>query len=98
MNVGYLIRLEAKTGKEADIERILQNTLARVQHEPGITTWFAFRLGPSTFGIFDVFRDEQALQAHFSEEALARMQEADELLAQPRIMEKVDILAAKLPG
>src|SRR6266700_6847671 len=97
MNVGYLIRLEAKTGKEADIERILQNTLARVQQEPGIIAWFAFRLGPSTFGIFDVFRDEQALQAHFSEEDLARMQEADELLAQPRIMEKIDILAAKLP-
>jgi len=97
VTVGYLIRLVAKHGKETDVERILQNTLARVQKEPGITAWFGFRLGPSTFGIFDAFPDEDQRLTHFSEETLARMQQADELLAQPRIMEKVDILAAKLP-
>jgi len=60
--------------------------------------WFGIRLGPTTFGIFDAFPDEAGRQAHLSGKvAVALMAKASELLAQPPLIEKVDVLAAKLP-
>jgi quinol monooxygenase YgiN len=67
--------------------------------EPATIAWFAIRLGPSTFGIFDAFPDEAGRQAHLSGRvAAALMAKASELLAQPPVIEKVEVLAAKLPG
>ena len=98
VKVALLVRLEAKLGKEADVESFLRDGLSVVQEEPATTVWFAIRLGPSTFGIFDAFPDEAGRQAHLSGRvAAALMAKASELLAQPPIIEKVDILAVKLP-
>jgi quinol monooxygenase YgiN len=94
-----LVRLEAKPGKEAEVESFLRGGLPIVQEEPATTAWFAIRLGPSTFGIFDAFPDEAGRQAHLSGRvAAALMAKASELLAKPPVIEKVDVLAAKLPG
>jgi quinol monooxygenase YgiN len=93
-----LVRLEAKPGKEAEVESFLRGGLAVVMEEPATTAWFAIRLGPSAFGIFDAFPDEAGRQAHLSGRvAAALMAKASELLAQPPVIEKVDVLAAKLP-
>ena len=98
VSVALLVRLEAKPGKEADVESFLRGGLAIVQGEPATTAWFAIRLGRSTFGIFDAFPDEAGRQAHLSGRvAAALMAKAPELLAQPPTIEKVDVLAAKLP-
>ncbi|GAC1356256.1 MAG: antibiotic biosynthesis monooxygenase [Ktedonobacteraceae bacterium] len=94
-----LVRLEAKPGKEADVEKFLHGGLPIVQEEPATITWYAIRLGPSTFGIFDTFPDEAGRQAHLSGRvAAALMANASELLAQPPSIEQVDVLTAKLPG
>ena len=99
VNVALLVRLEAKPGKEAEVEEFLRGGLAVVQDEPATTAWFAIRLGPSTFGIFDAFPDESGRQAHLSGRvAAALMAKASDLLATPPSIEKVDVLAAKLPG
>jgi quinol monooxygenase YgiN len=99
VNVALLVRLEAKPGKEADVENFLRGGLAIVQEEPATTTWYALRLGPTTFGIFDSFPNEAGRQAHLTGRvAAALMAQASELLAQPPAIEKVDILAAKLPA
>jgi quinol monooxygenase YgiN len=99
VTVALFVRLEAKPGKEADVETFLRAGLPVVQEEPATTAWFAIRLGPSTFGIFDVFPDEAGRQAHLSGRvATALMAKAPELLAQPPVIERVDVLAAKLPG
>jgi quinol monooxygenase YgiN len=99
VKVALFVRLEAKPGKEADVENFLRGGLAVVQQEPATTAWFALRLGPSTFGIFDAFPDEPGRQAHLSGQvAAALMAKAPELLSQPPVIEKVDVLAAKLPG
>jgi quinol monooxygenase YgiN len=99
VTVALFVRLEAKPGKEADVENFLRGGLAVVQQEPATTAWFALRLGPSTFGIFDAFPDEAGRQAHLSGKvAAALMAKAPELLSQPPVIEKVDVLAAKLPG
>jgi len=92
------VRLEAKSGKEAEVETFLRGGLAIVQQEPATTAWFALRMGPSTFGIFDAFPDDAGRQAHLSGRvAAALMAKASELLAKPPAIEKVDVLAAKLP-
>ena len=98
VKVALFVRLEAKPGKEAEVEKFLMGGLPIVQGEPATTAWFAIRLGPSTFGIFDAFPDEEGRQAHLSGQvAAALMAKAPELLAKPPEIEKVDVLAAKLP-
>lgn len=97
--VALLVRLEAKPGKEKEVEDFLRGGLSIVQEEPATTAWFAIRLGPSTFGIFDAFPDEAGRQAHLSGRvAAALMAKAPELLAKSPDIQKVDVLAAKLPG
>jgi quinol monooxygenase YgiN len=98
VTVALLVRIEAKPGKEAEVESFLRSGLAIVEGEPATTVWFGIRLGPSTFGIFDAFPDEAGRQAHLSGRvAAALMEKAPDLFAQPPTIEKVDVLAAKLP-
>jgi quinol monooxygenase YgiN len=69
-----------------------------VQQEPATTTWYALKLGPSTYGIFDTFADEAGRQAHLTGRvAAALMAKAPELFSKPPAIERIDILAAKLP-
>jgi quinol monooxygenase YgiN len=99
VKTALLVRLEAKPGKAADVEIFLRGGLAVVQQEPATIAWFALRLGPSTFGIFDAFPDDAGRQAHLTGKvAAALMAQAAELFSQPPVIEKVDVLAAKLPG
>jgi quinol monooxygenase YgiN len=99
VTVGLLVRLVAKPGKEAEVASFLEGGLALVQEEPATIAWFAIRLGPSEFGIFDAFPDDAGRQAHLGGQvAAALMAQAPELLAQPPAIEPVDVLAAKLPG
>jgi quinol monooxygenase YgiN len=97
-NVALWVRLDAKPGKEAEVEQFLRGGLDIVQQEPATVTWYALRLGPSTFGIFDTFPDDAGRQAHLNGRvAAALMAKAGELLSQPPKIEQVDVLAAKLP-
>ena len=93
------VRLEAKPGKEATLKAFLESALPLAQGEVTTPVWFALQFGPSTFGIFDAFADEAGRQAHLGGAiAAALMSKADELLAAPPTIEKVDLVAAKLPG
>ena len=93
------VRLEAKPGKEKEVEDFLKSGLSMVEEEPKTMVWFGIRLGPSTFGIFDAFPDEQGRQAHLSGKvAAALMTRAPELLLKPPVIEKIEVLASKLPG
>ena len=97
VSVGLFVRLEAKPGKEEELENFLRSALPLAQQEPATIVWFAIRLGPSTFGIFDAFPDEAGRRAHLAGPiAGALMAKAPELLAQPPSIEMLDVLAAKL--
>src|SRR5438094_94014 len=50
--------LEAKSGKEAEVEKFLQAGQGLVEAEPKTVSWFAIKIGPSTYGIFDTFADD----------------------------------------
>jgi quinol monooxygenase YgiN len=98
VTVALFVRLEAKPGKQAEVEAFLRGGLPLAEAEPATTAWFALRMGPSTFGIFDAFPDESGRQAHLTGPiAAALMAQASNLLAEPPAIDKVDVLAAKLP-
>ena len=99
VTVGLLVRLEAKPGKEDEVAQLLRDGLSLVLEEPATPAWFAIRIAPATFGIFDAFPDEGGRQTHLAGRlAAALMSRAAELLAQPPSIEQVDVLAAKLSG
>lgn len=99
VTVGFLSRFEAKPGKEAEVERALNSTLLAVQQLPATTAWFAIRLGPTTFGTVDLFPDEAGRQAHYNARWSQLQERASRLFVEDSlVIEKVDILAAKLPG
>src|SRR5712692_5323346 len=96
VNVALFVRLEAKPGKEAEVESFLRGGLPLVEAEPATTTWYGIRLGPSTFGIFPA---DAGRQAHLpGAVANALREHAPELLAEEPSIQMVDVLAAKLPG
>ena len=93
-----LVRLEAKPGQEQAVADFLRGGLQLAQAEPATTTWFALRLGPSTFGIFDTFPGDEGRQAHLSGEvAKALMAQAPDLFSEAPGIEQVDLLAVKMP-
>ena len=98
VTVGLWVRLEAKPGKEGDVEAFLNSGRALVDEEPETIAWFAVRLSSTTFAIFDAFPNEKGRDAHLSGRvAAALMENAGELLAQEPAIEKVDVIASKLP-
>ncbi|MFO6453866.1 MULTISPECIES: putative quinol monooxygenase [unclassified Aeromicrobium] len=92
-----LVRLEALPGKEEELADFLTQARSIVMEEPGTIAWFAIRFGPSTFGVYDVFPDDEARDAHLAGgvgQALGP--NTGVLFSKPRI-EKIDILADKVP-
>lgn len=96
--LGLFVRLEAKPGKERELAAFLNQGLQLANQETTTPVWFALQLGPSTFAIFDAFRDETGRQNHLNGPiAKALMAQAPNLLATPPVIERVDVLGAKLP-
>lgn len=99
VRVALWVRLEAKPGKEAAVEAFLKSALPLANQEPATPVWFALKIGSSTFGIFDAFPDDAGRSAHLNGPiAAALMANAAELLSSAPSIEKVDVLASKLPG
>ena len=97
--LGLFARLEAKPGREEDVAAFLMQGLQLAEHESTTPLWFALRLGPATFAIFDAFRDEAGRQAHLNASMpAALMAKAPELLSAPPVIEPVSVLGAKLPA
>ena len=98
VTVGLWVRLEAKPGKEGDVEAFLNSGRALVDDEPETIAWFAVRLSSTTFAIFDAFATDTGRDAHLpGRVAAALMENAGELLAHEPAIEKVDVIASKLP-
>ena len=97
--VALFVRLEAKPGKENEVARFLEAGLAMAKEEPTTPLWFALRLGPTTFGVFDAFADENGRQTHLNGPiAKALMAKAPELFAKPPAIEPLEVLGSKQPG
>ena len=95
VKVGLYVRLEAAEGRADDLAAFLEQGRELVEQEPGTTVWYALRLGPSTFGIFDAFEDEAGRQAHLDGEVAKALGANADLFASPPSIEQVDVLASK---
>ncbi len=97
LTLALFARLEAKPGKEEEVAAFLKQGLQLANQETTTPLWFALRLGPSTFAIFDAFRDETGRQHHLNGPiAQALMSQAPDLLASPPVIERLDVLGAKV--
>lgn len=91
-----LAMLQAKPGKEQEVEAFLKSAQPLAARENGTTAWYAVKLGPAKFGIFDTFKDEDGRDAHLTGEiAKALFAKAEDLFAVPPHVEKLEILASK---
>jgi quinol monooxygenase YgiN len=99
LKLALFVRLEAKKGKENDVAQFLEKGLQLANQEATTPLWFALKLGPTTFGVFDAFADETGRQNHLNGPiAKALMANAPDLLSAPPSIEQVEILGAKLPA
>ncbi len=99
IKLALFARLEAQPGKEDEVARFLQAALAMARDEPTTPVWFALKLSPSTFGVFDAFHDEDGRQAHLTGPiAQALMAKAPELFAGPPTIEPIEVLGLKNSG
>ncbi len=98
LKLGLFVRLESKPGKEEQLSAFLMQALQLANEEAATPLWFALRLGPSTFGVFDAFRDEEGRQNHLNGPIRkALMAHAPDLLAAPPVIEQIEVLGAKVP-
>ncbi|HKE68098.1 MAG TPA: antibiotic biosynthesis monooxygenase [Nocardioidaceae bacterium] len=96
--VGLLVTIEARPGRERDVEHFLDSGLSLVNEEPETALWFAIHLGGPRYGIFDVFLDDAGRDAHLhGKVAEALMAQSEDLFTGPPDIQRIDIRAAKLP-
>jgi len=99
VNLGLLVRLEAKRDQRDATAGFLTSALPLVQQEAETTAWFALRFNRSEFGIFDAFPSDAGRDARLNGAvASALLAKADTLLDEPPSIQKVAILASKLPA
>ena len=96
VKLAILAKLEAKPGKENELAGFLNNALPLVQLETETISWYAIKLGPTTFGIFDTFESEESRQAHLSGKLVgALMSAAGDLFEPEPSIELAEIIAFK---
>jgi quinol monooxygenase YgiN len=94
-SVALFATLQARAGKEAEVEAFLKSAQPLAEKEPQTSKWYAIKMAPATYGIFDTFANESGRNAHLSGEiAKQLMARAEELFAAPPQIEKLEILAA----
>jgi quinol monooxygenase YgiN len=98
VKVALLVKIEARPGKEADVAALLESALPLANPVASTTVWFAVRFGPTSFGVFDAFANDAGRDTHLAGPIAKALMGAGELLARPFAIEKLDVLAAKVPG
>jgi quinol monooxygenase YgiN len=99
LSKGFLIRIEARPDRVAEVEAMLKSAIDHVREEGQAVVWFGLRLGPTTFAVFDAFVDDAGREAHWDANHLTLSgPAAAELFAEPPAVERVDVVAALLPG
>jgi quinol monooxygenase YgiN len=94
--LAFFARFEAKPGKEEAVAIFLETALEMARKEPTTIHWYALRLSPSTFGVFDTFNDEQARQKHLNGPiGQALKAKAPELFSSPPSIDPVEVLGSK---
>ncbi|WP_132301293.1 putative quinol monooxygenase [Kribbella sp. VKM Ac-2568] len=97
MTKGLFVRIEAKPGRDGELEEHLKAALAAVLEEPDTTVWLALRLGPTSFAVVDAFPHDAGRQFHLEAGKVRVTGNLSDLIAEPPTFTSTDIVAAKLP-
>jgi quinol monooxygenase YgiN len=90
------VRIEAKEGKEDEVEDFLRSALDDVMQEEGTIDWYAVKFGAREFAIFDTFGNEEDRLAHLAGKVgQALMENAPTLLSSVPKIEHAQLLASK---
>jgi quinol monooxygenase YgiN len=90
------VRIEAKEGKEDEVEDFLKSALDAVMEEDGTVDWYAVKFGPRDFAIFDTFGSEEDRLAHLAGKVgQALIAKAPELLSAMPKIQRAEVLAFK---
>ena len=90
------VRIEAKEGKEDEVEDFLRSALDAVMEEEGTIDWYAVKFGPRDFANFDTFGSEKDRLAHLAGKVgRALMANAPTLLSGEPKIEHAEVLAFK---
>ncbi len=96
---GLLVRLESRDETTSELEAFLKSALPMAREEAATTAWFAVHFGGKQYGVFDVFPDDAGRQAHLDGPiAKALMTQGVALLAKPPEIQRLDVIASKLPS
>jgi quinol monooxygenase YgiN len=96
IKLAFLAQFEAKPGKEEAVAEFLAAARDMAAKEPTTINWYALRLSPTTFGVFDTFNDEDGRQRHLNGPiGQALMAKAPELFSSPPSIEPVEVLSLK---
>ena len=95
MKFGLLARIEAKPEHADEIAALLAGGAQLARKEGYAKTWYAYRTGTTTFGVFDTFDDEQSRTGHLEGQIAAALTELEQQnkLATPLDIRPVDLLS-----
>lgn len=95
-SLGLLATLQAKPGKENEVQDFIKGAVELARKEDKTLTWYSFKIDANTFGIFDTFETEEGRDAHLNGDiANALMANADRLLSEAPDIKKIEILSNK---
>ena len=96
VRLGILALLKAKPGKGDELGAFLESGRAIAVAEQGTVTWYAFKISDTSYGIFDTFETDDALQAHLGGQIPQALgQVGPDLLARDPDIRTVNIIAVK---
>ena len=90
------VRIEAKEGKEDEVEDFLRSAREAVMEEEGTVDWYAVKFGARDFAIFDTFGSEKDRLAHLAGKVgRALIAHGPTLLSAMPEIEHAEVLACK---
>jgi len=90
------IRMEARPGREGEVETLVFDILRHVEREPATAPWYGLRRSESVYEIFEAFPNEAGRAKHLSGAgAAALIARSNAILARPAEITLLDVLAHK---
>lgn len=95
----FYIEIEARPGKEAEVETMLRDIRDCVEDEPATGPWYAVRHSETKFAIFETFPNLAGRQAHIDGgggDIFRDVRRMNAILVRPAHVRKVDVLLSKM--
>jgi hypothetical protein len=93
--LALFVRLDARTGREDEVEALLRSIQPLVGATEPVRCWFALQMAPQVYGLFSTFDSEADREAYLQVLSQVWAERTSELLSRPPVTEKVEVLVAQ---